>query len=412
MALTHPFVSGHHTPDWPYDMGCVGEIPERYVTKVSLAIPDWVKDCCFVGDDVWWESGWPDGTPGVILIDGWAEACEDIMPVTSVGLDMPPEFAVANSPIVGSGTFVVTKEQQVENTFYCGPESGGSGVPTFRLIVLADLPGGYPAPAIGSGALPAGVTIPGDQVTSGALGSGVTIPGTQVTSGALGSGVTIPATQLTSGTIPSGIDIPYSQVTGAPAAGAPAFQNCLARGSATSRRFYVCGVAQMTNGFTTLASITAGDLWALPIPGLLGGTLVRVGVFANPGVGMNGRIGLYSAGSTPGDLYPSALVQDFGVLSITAGSGQKILTVSQSLTAGVLYYIGIILDTSGNKIVGCQNAVLAPNWGLPDGSLTNTPGFAFVKTGVGYGAMPSPFPASATEATNSTNTSALFVSFD
>jgi hypothetical protein len=62
--------------------------------------------------------------------------------VTSVGLTMPAEFAVAGSPIVGAGTLAVTKANVNANLLAAGPSSGGAAPWAFRAAVLADLPAG------------------------------------------------------------------------------------------------------------------------------------------------------------------------------------------------------------------------------------------------------------------------------
>lgn len=60
--------------------------------------------------------------------------------VSSVGLSMPAEFTVANSPVTTSNTLAVTKATQAKNLVYAGPPSGSNATPTFRAIVNADLP--------------------------------------------------------------------------------------------------------------------------------------------------------------------------------------------------------------------------------------------------------------------------------
>ena len=65
--------------------------------------------------------------------------------VSSVALTAPAEFNVAGSPIVGSGTFVLSKANETANTVWAGPTSGGAAQPTFRSLVTADIPGGFPA---------------------------------------------------------------------------------------------------------------------------------------------------------------------------------------------------------------------------------------------------------------------------
>lgn len=61
--------------------------------------------------------------------------------VTSVGLSMPAEFSVANSPVTTSNTLAVTKANQSANLVYAGPSSGGAAAPTFRALTAADVPG-------------------------------------------------------------------------------------------------------------------------------------------------------------------------------------------------------------------------------------------------------------------------------
>ena len=60
--------------------------------------------------------------------------------VKSVGLSMPSEFAVANSPVTTSGTLTVAKATQTENLVYAGPATGSPAAPTFRALAAADLP--------------------------------------------------------------------------------------------------------------------------------------------------------------------------------------------------------------------------------------------------------------------------------
>lgn len=217
LELPTPFRSGHQTPDWPFDMGCVGEIPERFIRRSTITKPNWVVACCHVGDDIWWDMGWPDGTPGVVLLDGFAIGCEGLMPVTSVGLDMPGEFDVANSPITGSGTFVVTKVPQDPHLFYAGPMVGVTPEePVFRAIVADDLAAG-PDPAkvlygdMTWGALP---PIPPSTVVDGVSPITVSFDGFWTYTVSLTG--TIPTSQIT-GTLPSaqlGTGYPFSDLAG------------------------------------------------------------------------------------------------------------------------------------------------------------------------------------------------------
>jgi Repeat of unknown function (DUF5907) len=70
--------------------------------------------------------------------------------VTSVGLSMPPQFAVAGSPVTNSGTLSATWNNYNANTILAGPASGAAAAPNFRSLVPADLP---PATAATQGAV-------------------------------------------------------------------------------------------------------------------------------------------------------------------------------------------------------------------------------------------------------------------
>ena len=60
--------------------------------------------------------------------------------VTSVALSMPSDFGVAGSPVTGAGGFAVTENAQAANKIKAGPTTGADAAPTYRSLVLADLP--------------------------------------------------------------------------------------------------------------------------------------------------------------------------------------------------------------------------------------------------------------------------------
>lgn len=64
--------------------------------------------------------------------------------VTSVAMSVPAEFTVSGSPITTTGTLAVTKATQLANLVWAGPASGSAAVPTFRAIMVADVPTGIP----------------------------------------------------------------------------------------------------------------------------------------------------------------------------------------------------------------------------------------------------------------------------
>jgi hypothetical protein len=62
--------------------------------------------------------------------------------VTSVALALPAIFTISGSPVTISGTLTGTLATQAANLIWAGPSSGGAVAPTFRSMVLADLPSG------------------------------------------------------------------------------------------------------------------------------------------------------------------------------------------------------------------------------------------------------------------------------
>jgi len=58
--------------------------------------------------------------------------------VNSIGLAMPLQFAVTNTPLVAAGTLNVAWNTQTANTVLCGPTTGAAAVPTFRALVADD----------------------------------------------------------------------------------------------------------------------------------------------------------------------------------------------------------------------------------------------------------------------------------
>lgn len=91
------------------------------------------------------------GTSGQVLTSNGAGAPSwtSVGSVTSVGLSMPNIFTVTNSPVTTSGTLTTSLATQSANRVFAGPASGGAAAPTFRTLVLADLPAGT---ALGNGA--------------------------------------------------------------------------------------------------------------------------------------------------------------------------------------------------------------------------------------------------------------------
>lgn len=62
--------------------------------------------------------------------------------VTSVGVTVPSIFSASGSPVTSSGTIAISLATQTANTVFAGPTTGSAASPTFRALVLGDLPSG------------------------------------------------------------------------------------------------------------------------------------------------------------------------------------------------------------------------------------------------------------------------------
>lgn len=146
--------------------------------------------------------------------------------VTSVGLSLPTEFSVTNSPVTGSGTLTGAWNTQTTNKIFASP-NGSTGSPSFRALVNADLPA--------------------SGVTANTYGSTTAIP--VITVNAQGI-----VTNVTTAGIVGGLSYQgsWNALTNSPA---------LASGVGTNGYYYVVSVA----GTTNLDGITdwqVGD-WAI-----------------------------------------------------------------------------------------------------------------------------------------------------
>lgn len=84
----------------------------------------------------------PVGQSGnIVQSDGqkYVFTAEPAGTVTSVALSLPADLTVSGSPITSSGTLSAVWASEAANTVHIAP-NGSSGVPTWRLLLGADLP--------------------------------------------------------------------------------------------------------------------------------------------------------------------------------------------------------------------------------------------------------------------------------
>ena len=123
------------------------------------------------------------GTSGQVLTSAGAGTPTWTTPttgtVTSVGLAMPTQFTVTNSPVTNSGTLTAAWTTQSANVLLAGPTSGAGAVPTFRALTTADIP----ALPYGSGTVTSvGLSLPSIiAVTNSPVTTSGTLTGTLTT---------------------------------------------------------------------------------------------------------------------------------------------------------------------------------------------------------------------------------------
>lgn len=147
--------------------------------------------------------------------------------VTSVAMTAPAIFSVAGSPVTTTGTLALSLATQAANLVWAGPTTGAASAPTFRSLVLADIPTGYAysnlsgAPTLLTSvalSMPAMFNVSGSPVT----GAGGTLTATLANQNAnlvfagptTGAAAAPTFRALAAADIPTGY--PYANLSGAP----------------------------------------------------------------------------------------------------------------------------------------------------------------------------------------------------
>jgi hypothetical protein len=96
--------------------------------------------------------------------------------VTSIGLSLPSSIlTVSGSPVTSSGTLTGALATQTAHQVWAGPTSGAAAMPTFRLLVAADIPDLSATYLTGNQT----ITLSGDATGSGATSIAVTVDALQ-----------------------------------------------------------------------------------------------------------------------------------------------------------------------------------------------------------------------------------------
>lgn len=269
--------------------------------------------------------------------------------VTSVGLSMPAEFNVTNSPVIGSNTLAVSKATQNANLVYAGPVSGGAAAPAFRALVAADIPvvGFQPHITVftSSGTFTTSANITTSTVfkiivTGGGGGSGGVSTSGRISGGG-GSGAT--AIYYITGLTPS---TGYTIVVGA---GGTAGANTGGNGGNGGDSTIVVGATTVTGGGGLGG--TGQSATTPAVPGGAGGTATNGTINISGGAGFPGAVsaegGNQYLGGNGGSSYWGG-----------GGLGAAIITASAAGAAGAAYGSGAGGSSwsSGSAVTGAIGA--------------------------------------------------------
>ncbi len=248
--------------------------------------------------------------------------------VTSVGLALPSEFTVTNSPVTTSGTLTGAWASQTQNYVLASP-NGSSGTPSFRALVSADIPalnyapptsgtdilygngtGGFSNVTVGTGLSFTGGTLSNsapDQTVTLTAGTGISTSGTypsftitntapdQVVSLTAGANISI------TGTYPSFTIAATGLPTGDVVGPASATDNAIARFDGTTGKLIQNSAVTIADDGATVISVNS-SADALRITQTGSGNAIRVEDAANPDatptvIDQNGRV--IVGGATP-----------------------------------------------------------------------------------------------------------------
>jgi hypothetical protein len=216
-------------------------------------------------------------TPGGILISSSINASA-IGTVYSVALSLPPSiFSVSGSPVTTGGTLTGSFVTQLANLIFAGPATGLASAPTFRSLVLADLP------VLTNGRFYIGQDGNGASVSALAAGSGVAITntgGTTTISTALSVGLSLPASlfsvsgspvtvsgTLTGTLVTQSANVIFAGPTAGPGSSTPTFRSLVLADLPTlsNGQLYIGNA-----GVATATSLSAGTgVTITPGPGTL-----------------------------------------------------------------------------------------------------------------------------------------------
>lgn len=255
--------------------------------------------------------------------------------VTSVALTAPGIFSVAGSPVTTTGTLALSLASQAANLVFAGPTTGAATTPTFRTLVLADLP------VYGAG----GITWAQVSKSGSSLADLATRSATDLTTGSLALG------RFTDG----GVGVP---LVGNGGAGPQYAALNLSSASAVTGNLAAARFPALTGDVTT----TAGSLaTALSTTGVAAGTYGSATAIPIITVDAKGRLSSASSASIAAALSPSVLSGGTRGGMLVAGVGGVYAASNPSTLGQVPRYNGTdtVWSLDGSLLTGLNASAIA-----------------------------------------------------
>lgn len=271
--------------------------------------------------------------------------------VTSVGLALPSDFLVTNSPVTNSGTLTGAWVAQPANRVLSGPTTGADATPTFRALANQDIP----------------AALSGKTITSSTINS------TTIGASAPSSGVftTVDATDVTA----SLVDATNLEV-----------MNLKAKdGTAAGSIADITGVVTLNSAVLTTADVNGGTVDGTIIGGsnpaaITGTTITANTQFNGAGTGLTGTATSLSIGGNAA----TATAATTATSATTATTATTATNIAGGAAGSVPYQTGLgataLLAAGTGVLVGGSTpsysttpTLTGTNFtGIPNGALTNS----------------------------------------